>query len=290
MKKIKEEELAMIINNETYTDYHERLKLLATSLFTWENLDKLCGTGATDFLEDTLFNEGIACFVNDDEIGFHIFKAKPNDKVNTYDLPTSITAFSHEYNKSFDLEDVVLIKNNILKRPTIASSKLFAYRLYETERTIDVNLFAQKTPTILEGDEKSIVSLKNVFMQYSGNIPVLFGNRRFSIQNKINAIKTDAPYIIDKLELHKHEIWNEALTYFGINNANTDKKERLVTDEVKSNNQLIRYYLNCYYNARKKACDEINEKFLKNSEIKLNIKINNENYDIIENEKEDNNE
>ena len=107
-------------------------------------------------------------------------------------------------------------------------------------------------------------------MQYSGNTPFIFGNKQFDISNKLNVLKTDAPYLIDKLEDHKHEIWNEALTFLGINNANTDKKERLITSEVESNDDLINYYLNCFYKTRKDACDRINKKYGLNIEISLN--------------------
>lgn len=273
-KKISETEIAMMLNNQTMIDYLDRLRMLATSLFTWENLDEIAGNGASRFLEQVLYDNGRACFVKDDKLGFLALCVNPSDKLNTYRLPTKVMAWSFGYNKTFNFDDVVYIMNNELQKPTIDSLKLFAYRLYETERTIDINLNAQKTPVLIEGDTKSILTLKNVYMQYSGNIPFVFGNKQFDISNKLNVLKTDAPYIVDKLDLHKHQIFNDALTVLGIENANTDKKERLITDEVESNNQLVTMYLNCFYKTRKKACDEINEKFLKNSDKKINIILN----------------
>ena len=68
----------------------------------------------------------------------------------------------------------------------------------------------------------------------------------------------------------------------GIDNANTDKRERLITNEVESNDQLISYYLNCFYKTRKKACDEINEKFLKDSDVKLEIVLNKEVVELLD--------
>lgn len=272
----KEVDLAMMINNQTYIDYLDRLKMLACSLFSWENLDEVCGFGAENFLEQSLYELGKACFVKDDEIGFQIFRAIPSDKLNNYYLPIKVTAFSIGYSKEYDLDDIVYIMNNKLQLPTVNTLQLMAYRLFDTERTIDVNLTAQKTPVLIEGDTKTILTLKQVYMQYSGNTPFIFGNKQFDISNKLNVLKTDAPYLIDKLEMHKHEIWNEALTYLGIDNANTDKKERLITDEVESNNELISYYLNCFYKTRKQACDMINEKFLTNSDKKIKIVINND--------------
>lgn len=288
MKKLNETDLAMLINNRTMIDYLDRFRMLATSLFTWENLDKYAGTGASRFLEQSLYENGRACFVKDNELGYLALRVNPSDKLNIYMLPTRVMAWSIGYNKDYDFDDVVYIMNNELMKPTMAIVELFANRLYETERTIDTNLIAQKTPILIEGDTKTILTLKNVYMQYSGNTPFIFGNKQFDISNKLNVLKTDAPFIIDKLDIHKHQIFNEALTVLGINNANTDKRERLITDEVQSNDQLINYYLNCFYKTRKKACDEINKKFGLNISVVLNREVINllkitEN-DIINNE------
>ena len=281
MNKINETDLAMLINNQTMIDYLDRFRMLATSLFTWENLDKYAGTGASRFLEQSLYENGRACFLKDSELGYLALRVNPSDKLNVYMLPIKVMAWSIGYNKEYDFDDIVYIMNNEIQKPTMDIIQLFAKRLYETERTIDTNLIAQKTPVLIEGDTKTILTLKNVYMQYSGNTPFIFGNRQFDISNKLNVLKTDAPYLIDKLDLHKHQIFNEALTVLGINNANTDKKERLITNEVESNDQLINYYLNCFYKTRKKACDEINDKFLKDSDIKIEIVLNKEVIDLL---------
>lgn len=286
---------SMEVNNLTYDDYISRLRLIATSLFTWEGLDDVGGNSR--FLEQVLYEDGRACFVKDSEKGYMSLRANPSDKLNIYNLPTEIEAWSIGYNKKFKLNEIVYIFNNEMMLPTRMTLELMAYRLYETERTIDINLIAQKTPILIEGDTKTILTLKNVYQQYSGNTPFIFGNKQFDISNKLNVLKTDAPYLVDKLELHKHELWNEALTYLGINNANTDKKERLITNEVDSNNQLITFYLNCFYKTRKKACEEINNKFF-DGEEKIKIKLNDDvmellkenNYDIIRMEDNDNGE
>ena len=273
MKKISETELSMIINDRTMIDYIDRLKMLSVSLFTWKGLDDIAGTGASRFLELSLYEDGKGVFVKDDELGYMALKVSPSDKLNVYMLPVKVMCWSIGYNKQYAFDDVVYIMNNELQKPTREFMELFAYRLYETERTIDINLQAQKTPILIEGDTKTILTLKNVYMQYSGNTPFIFGNKQFDISNKLNVLKTDAPYIIDKLDVHKHQIFNDALTVLGIDNANTDKKERLITNEVESNEELIKYYLNCYYKTRKKACDEINEKFGLDIDIELNKEV-----------------
>ena len=277
MKKINETELAMLINDRTMIDYIDRLKMLAISLFNWKGLDDIAGTGASRFLELSLYEDGKGVFIKDDELGYMALKVNPSDKLNIYNLPTKVMAWSIGYNKNFNFDDVVYIMNNELQKPTREFMELFAYRLYETERTIDINLQAQKTPVLIEGDTKTILTLKNVYMQYSGNTPFIFGNKQFDISNKLNVLKTDAPYIIDKLDIHKHQIFNDALTVLGIDNANTDKKERLITNEVESNEQLITYYLNCFYKTRKRACEQIKEKF----NIDITIELNKDIIDLL---------
>lgn len=271
MRKMSETDLAMLINNRTMQDYFDRLSLIATSIFTWEGLDEIGGDSR--FLEQCLFKYGRACFIKDKELGYMTINANPSDKLNHYNLPVRINAWSVGYSKNYDFDDCVYIMNNEMQLPTISTIELFASRLYEAERTIDVNIKAQKTPVLIEGDAKSMLTLKNLYMKFSGNEPFIFGNKNFNLDKALNVLKTDAPFIADKLQDYKHEVWNECLTFLGINNANTDKKERLVTDEVNSNNDLIKFYFNCFYKTRKKACDEINKKYF-NGKEQVKIVIN----------------
>ena len=269
----------MQINNMTYVDYISRLRLVATSLFTWEGLDEIGGNSR--FLEQVLYEDGRACFVKDETKGYMTLRANPCDKYNVYMLPIQIEAWSVGYNRKYKFDDIVYIMNNEMQLPTRNTLEIIAYRLYETERTIDTNLIAQKTPVLIEGDTKTILTLKNVYMQYSGNTPFIFGNKQFDISNKLNVLKTDAPYLIDKLEIHKHDLWNEALTYLGINNANTDKKERLITNEVDSNNELINLNLQSLMIPRKEACRQFNEKYGLMGEKAIDVKIRSDLYNLV---------
>lgn len=271
---IKENDLAMIVNSKTLFTYCNIFKMLGTSLFTWKNLDKHCGTGANRFLENVLYEEGKGVFVKDDELGYMALRVQPDDKYNVYKMPVKVIATSVGYNKEYDFDDVVYIWNNNQFIPTYKLIEIFLYKLYDTERTIDTNLNAQKTPILIEGDANTTLTLKNVYAQYSGNTPVIYGNKKYNINNKLNVLKTDAPYLIDKLEVHKHNVIDDILTILGIDNANTDKKERLIVDEVESNEDLINYFLNCFYAPRKKACDEINEKFGFTGEDAISIELN----------------
>ena len=295
-KTRKEIDVAMGTNNATYVDYLDRLRLLSTSIFSWKNLDKIAGFGAERFLEQALYDNGRACFIKDPKLGFMVLKVNPSDKLNVYQLPVKVMAWSIGYEKQYKFDDVVYIMNNVLQMPTSATINLIAYRLYETERTIDVNLTAQKTPVLIQGDTKTILTLKQVYEQYSGNTPFIFGSKQYDLANKVTAIKTDAPYIIDKLTQHKKDLMTEALNFLGIDNFFSDKKERLITAEAEGTEALTNFYLNCFYKTRQEACDMINEKFLSDSKDKIELSVNREEIrklkdelgDIIEERKTEN--
>lgn len=267
---------AILSNNATFIDYLDRLRLLSTSIFSWKNLDEVAGFGAERFLEQALFERGRACFVNDPELGFMVLNADPSSKLNHYKLPIKVRATSIGYNKDYPFDDVVYIMNNVMQIPTFNTINLIAYRLYETERTIDVNLVAQKTPVLIEGDTKTVLTLKQIYEQYQGNTPFIFGRKSFDIANKLSALKTEAPYIIDKLTQHKKDLMTEALNYLGIDNFFSDKKERLITAEAEGTETLTNFYLNCFYKTRQEAVDEINKKFLANSSKKIELSVNRE--------------
>lgn len=267
---------AILSNNATFIDYLDRLRLLSTSIFSWKNLDEVAGFGAERFLEQALFERGRACFVNDPELGFMVLNADPSSKLNHYKLPIKVRATSIGYNKDYPFDDVVYIMNNVMQIPTFNTINLIAYRLYETERTIDVNLVAQKTPVLIEGDTKTVLTLKQIYEQYQGNTPFIFGRKSFDIANKLSALKTEAPYIIDKLTQHKKDLMTEALNFLGIDNFFSDKKERLITAEAEGTETLTNFYLNCFYKTRQEAVDEINKKFLANSDKKIELSVNRE--------------
>ena len=102
--------------------------------------------------------------------------------------------------------------------------------------------------------------MKNLYLQYDGNMPYIFGSKNLDIK-QIQTINTQAPYVADKLTETKNQIWNEALTFLGISNVTYQKKERLISDEVMRSlggTVMSRYSA---LNERQRACDEINRMF-----------------------------
>lgn len=228
-------EEAAALNMAVFSDYYKRLRLLALSLFEWENLPESMNER---FLEQCLYWYGKAAIVNDENLGIINTKCTPSESLNIYGDATEYHCYSTGYDANFPLDDMVYVRNNLEALPTDATIQLFAQRLYEAERTIDVNIKAQKTPVIILCDEKQRLTMKNVYMKFDGNEPIIYGKKGLDIDD-IKVLRTDAPFVADKLEEYKRNVWSEALSFLGINNVMTEKKERLVTGEVDANNQMI---------------------------------------------------
>lgn len=246
------------LNNKTYIDYYDRLMELALNVFEWENLPP---TVDERFLELTLYEMGYCLYFDDPIIGNLALTCTIGGRLDVYRIPILRRAYAvNGYNKMCSAKDSVLIFNNYLHTPTLLTIELFARRLYEIERAIDVNVKGQKTPKAILSSEQQRLTMKNLFMQYDGNEPFIFGDKNLDIEG-IKSLDIGSPFVADKLQILKHQIWNEALTFLGIENSNQDKKERLVSDEVGSNYGNVEAQRNVMLNARRQAVKKINAMF-----------------------------
>lgn len=257
------------LNNITFNDYYNKLKLLSKSIFKWGNLPN----GIDEkWIEDMLFHEGKCMFFKDKNLGLMVAKCGEME-LNHYDEPIFLTPNATNYFNPKMYEngvDCVLIRNNDEMIPTCRSIKLYAYRLTDITRTIDINISAQKTPVLIVCNDKQKLTLKNIFKQWNGFEPVIYGDKDLDL-NGVKVLKTDAPIVFPQLQIEKNHIWNECMTFLGVNNANMDKRERLVDDEVQANDEQIELYAQVAYKARKKAAEAINAMFGTNITVEFRM-------------------
>lgn len=252
-------EESAITNVTTFDFYVDRLTELAISMFEWKNLPD----GIDErFLELTLFTDGQAVFFKD-EIAeqYACLQVTTTGRLNKYRVPIRRRAYAvNGYNKELTIDNSVIIYNNRLRQPCIRYVNMYAKRLWDLDRTIDVNAKAQKTPIIVQCTEAQRLTLLNLYMAYDGNSPFIFGDKNLDLTG-LKSINTGAPYVADKIYTLKTQIWNEALTYLGISNINIQKKERLITDEVTRNQGGTIASRYSRLKARRQACEEINKMF-----------------------------
>lgn len=258
MRKHTQFKQSLFHNMAAYHDYFDRLTELAISMFKWENLPP---TIDPRFLELTLFLNGFAVFFNDEVIGPLALTCAANGPFDVYRIPINRRAYaSNGYQKNLTNKDSVLIYNNMMHTNQVPLIKRYAYMLYELDQIIMVNAKAQKTPVLIQATEEQRLTLKNLYMQYDGNQPFIFGDKNLDITG-LKAISTEAPYIADKIYELKNQMWNEVLTVLGITNMNLQKKERLVTDEAASANGATVASRYSRLEARRQAAEQINSLF-----------------------------
>lgn len=245
-------------NNATFRVYYDRLTELSVSMFKWDGLPD---TIDERFMELALFGDGKAVFFKDDVLGYLCLRCMIGGIWSVYNIPTDRTAYaSNGYHMRLNPENSIIIYNNMLHTNSTLLVELYARRLWDLDRAIDVNAKAQKTPVFIQCNENQRLTMKNLYMKYDGNEPFIFGDRNITPED-IRVLKTDAPYVADKLYQLKSMIWNEALTYLGISNLNIQKKERLITDEVMRNQGGTIASRYSRLESRRQACEQINKMF-----------------------------
>ena len=240
--------------------YLNRLTELAMAMFEWKNLPK---TIDWRFLEYILYYNGQILFCKEDGLDeFIVTKCALSGKMNFYRVPNDRRAYADNgYQANYNENNSVVIYNNMLRLPTYPAMMFYARKLWEIDRVIDINIKAQKTPVLILANEDERLTMKNVYMQYDGNQPVIYGSKSMGLNDNIQVLKTDAPYLADKLMEQKNQIWNEAMTYLGISNVSYQKKERLISDEItRSMGGTIASRIS-RLEMRNEACEQINDMF-----------------------------
>lgn len=278
---------AIILNNDTYNDYLARMRKIALSMFEWVNLPKTCNAR---YLEMCLYYAGQGALLYDEDYGFINTQAVDAGYINIYGLPTKLNCFSYRFNTERELyipdsdlppeEECILVMNNYERVPTSSTVCLFAERLAEAQRSADVNIKSQKYPVLVATDQKQLFTMKKMYEEYDGNSPVIFADKNLIDPNSIKAIKTEAPFIANDIMEYKRQIWNEFLTTLGVSNLD-EKRERMITSETDSNNELVNLNLQSFLIPRKEACKQFNEKFGLTGERAIDVKVRSDLYNII---------
>lgn len=248
-----------VMNNATFIQYYNRLVELSIAMFEWRNLPDSVDAR---FLELSLFKYGQAVFFEDEVMGYLALNNAVNGKFDVYGVPVRSRAYTsyNNYQAQLDRDNSVIIYNNYLRTASKLDVEVFAKRLYNLDRIIDVNANAQKTPVLIKCSETQRLTMKNAYKEFDGNSPVIYADNGLNADG-FTVLKTDAPFVADKIYQLKTQIWNEALTYLGISNINVQKKERLITDEVSRNMGGVIASRYSRLNARQQACEKINKMF-----------------------------
>lgn len=257
-----------LTNLATFTYYAKRLTNLANTMFKWVNLPDSVNPR---FLEKALLNYGVVCFAKDDITGKLIaLPCVTNTNLDIYGEPTGVTMFGmNGYQLPVTKDNAVWFWDNYSHTPMFHDILMFAKRLETIERTMDINIEGQRTPYVLSGNKSQINSLKSLWKTISYNSPVAIVDKNFDLDS-IKVMPTVAPFVAGELQVIKRNIWNEALGFIGVDNANSEKKERLLALEASGNMGAIKNQRYARLKTRLEAVDKINELF----DLDIAVEIN----------------
>lgn len=237
-------------------------KNIAINIFEWKGLEEISPSLTSEIIEETLFDKGSCLFFKDDNLGYMALPVAPANQLNVYRKPTNFRAIGNNYTKEYNIDNSVLIKNNTLKKATFDIVDYYTSKLADIELTKDLHRNAHKTPLVFECTEDTLLTAKNIFKKIHSNEPVIFKNRtRGEGEVGVNVLNANVAYINDKLEDDYHNYEARILTALGLDNYVEDKKERIQSAEVESQQEYIISSFRASLNERKKACEAINKMF-----------------------------
>ena len=262
-----------ILNNAQYLYYYHRIMQLALSRFEYKDLPDSMDER---FLEMQLIERGSALLFTDDVMGPLCLPFSYGGPLDIYQKPTIRRAYaSNGYNTERSEMDSVIIYNNRMRSPDIAAIRLFAHRLWNFDRIIDINCNAQKTPIVVQCDEQGRLTLTNLFKEVDGNSPVIYTNKNLDLPNSLKAINIQAPFIAENVLNIKKSVWDECMSYLGITTAGIYKAERVTSSEANNSGGSTVASRWSPLAERQTAIEKFNEMF--GLDIKVNMR---EDYDI----------
>lgn len=259
-------------NNSAYYYYYSLLTNIALSRYVWQGFPD---TVDTRYLELCLTKQGRAVAFIDDVVGALTLEVEDSSNYTVYGLPASRIGVGYNgyHSQTLTENNSVMIYNNQRHSGEMAIIRYFANRLWDIDRTVDVNARAQKTPVIVYGDEKDILTLKNACMQVDGNAPVIWMKKGIDLSNSIQVLNTQAPFIAQQLNDVSEEIFSQALRALGVFSSR-HKNERLAMQEASANLSAASAVQQSGLLSRKQAANRMKQIFGWNVTVDFNPDIN----------------
>jgi len=253
--------------DEIYTDLQD----LYMSVFKWEKLPEDCNER---YIELSLLKRNQAVFYFQKDIqGYICVKSSIISKPNIYGEPVRVRAWGNNgFTEDIDIRrEGVIIFDNKSRRVPLTRLKTFAKRIWNMEKTIDINIHQQKTPRIWKATRDTEYTVKTLLNRVNSYTEDVVVDDVLKEGANIDSVLSPAPFVSDKIRIEKNALWAEVMTFCGIESNSAEKKERVTPDEIEVSNGQAKHKLMSRYREREKAVKKINEKYGLDIELKLNI-------------------
>lgn len=247
-------------NFMTYEMYKRQLLTLAENVFEFVNLPDYIDVS---YLNKTLLRQGAIAFFKDEFISDSIIALpfRNTGKLDVYGRPETIEVYSNNgYSRKLKQNEFVIMYDNNGRYPLYLDIIQYAERIALLVRTIDINISQQKTPRFWKTKQEYEKSIKDMIENIDGFSESIITYNNIDLDDT-DLVLSPAPYVSDKIDVEKNNIWNEFLRLVGIANLQYTKKERNIKDEISAMQGGTIASRYSRFEPRKRACKEINEKF-----------------------------
>lgn len=275
-------ENAKYFTSVTYSTWFNRLYNIAISRFEWLNLPDTCNE---KFIEQVLFFNGFMVGYKDTALNsFLIMPCTNNSALDIFGYPAKVNAYGYNGYMAQNLTpytitlgeeptraDAALLYANYSRCPDLPAVLYFARKLTKIDRTIDVNINVQKTPYIISCGENQRLTVANMFKQVDNFEPAIITTKFYGLNGEkpINVMDLTPPFVADKMQTLKRQVYQESLTYLGIEANTSEKAERQVTEELTANMGETESMRQSPLASRKQFCKEFNKIYGTNIDVKF---------------------
>lgn len=276
-KQLKENQLS---NFRTYQMYLREMLTLAENVFEFENLPKYIDVA---FLNKRLLRDGSIAFFNDEVMGIIALPYTVLGTLDIYGRPKRIIASAPNgsYRRTLQEGEFVIMYDNNGRYPMYLDIVQYSERIALMTRTIDINIFQQRTPRFWKTSSDKEKSVRDIINNVDGLENTVLSYDDINIDD-IQLVLEPAPYVSDKIDIQKEKLWNEFLRLIGVANMNFQKKERNIKDEVLASQGGTIASRYSRFEPRQKAIKLINEKFGTNINVRYYDGIPTSEKDVIE--------
>lgn len=271
---------SQLTNFKTYEMYKRQLLTLAENVFEFKNLPNFIDVA---FLNKVLLRQGSIAFFVDEVMGLLALPYISMGKLDVYSRPIKIQVYGQNgYSKVLKQDEFVIMYDNNGRYPLWLDILQYSERIALDTRTTDINIAQQKTPRFWKTSSEKVKSVQDIINNVDGLENTVLSYNNIDLDDT-TLVLAPAPFVADKIDLHKEKDWNEFLRLIGIANMNFQKKERNIKDEVLASQGGTVASRFSRFQPRQNAIDEINRKFenvlLENGEKALSKKLEVSYYD-----------
>lgn len=240
--------------------------MLSCNRFKWESKDIAPLNRMSRLIEYYLGTKG-QCFIDLEEMD--VKQGVMTGNFDSYGNPEkfNLMDYNGKHSKIVNADNVIWIKNNDFCIPTIYFIIKYCNRINKIEKTMDLNIDAQKTPFIIETDPLINYSVKNMFNDIENMANCVLIDQKKGLSDNIKILDLNVPFLVNQLYDQKINEENELMRFLGIDTVQ-EKNSHLLYAEIQSSNEIVDNFTDIFVEQRKTALKIAKEKGI---DLKLSI-------------------